>query len=121
MCLHFRARSTDCTKSPAHAQPIYCYVIPQKDSMIPYMAQTRHALNNQVLAIFFPSATIPAMQHYSKCIESTDNILHFRPPSPTSSPSRNYTAESIRCLATIPPTTLFSLFQSFTLLSLSVP
>ena len=33
--------------------------------MIPYMAATRHLLNNQVLAIFSHSTAIPATQHYS--------------------------------------------------------
>ena len=32
--------------------------------MIPYLAQSRHPLNSQVLAIFFPFATIPATPHY---------------------------------------------------------
>ena len=40
--------------------------IPQKDTMIPYMAQKRHLLNSQVLAIFNASGTIPAMLHYSR-------------------------------------------------------
>ena len=32
--------------------------------MTPYMAQPRYPLNSQVLAMFFFSATIPAMPHY---------------------------------------------------------
>ena len=35
-----------------------------KNTMIPYMAQSWYPLNSQVLAIFFPFATIPAMPHY---------------------------------------------------------
>ena len=44
-------------------QPINCNFIPQKDTMIPYMAQTRYLLNSQFLSIFPPS--IPATLHYS--------------------------------------------------------
>ena len=32
--------------------------------MIPYMAQTRHPLNNQALAIFISFAATPEMLHY---------------------------------------------------------
>ena len=32
-----------------------------------YMAETHHPLDNQVLAIFPPSATIPLTLHYSEC------------------------------------------------------
>ena len=56
--------STACTKPRAHTQPITCNAIPQKDNMIPYMAQSRYPLNSQVLAIFFPFATIPATPRY---------------------------------------------------------
>ena len=66
---HCRARSTKCTKPHAHAQPINCNIIPHKDTMIPYMNQIRHPLNNQVLTIFFPFATIPGRPH---CSEFTD-------------------------------------------------
>ena len=61
---HSRPRSTACTKPRAHTQPITYNTIPQKDNMIPYLAQSRHPLNSQVLAIFFPFATIPATPHY---------------------------------------------------------
>ena len=54
-------------KPHAHTQPINCNFVPQKDTMIPYMAETHHPLDNQVLAIFPPSATIPSTTHYSKC------------------------------------------------------
>ena len=70
--------------------------------MIPYMAERRHPLNSQVLAIFFPSGTIPAMLNYSEFTDKyspqysrwsfllyfVTNILfrpsfpHFQPLSP---------------------------------------
>ena len=59
-----RPSSTACTKPRAHTQPITYNTIPQKDNMIPYMAQSRYPLNSQVLAIFFPFATIPATPRY---------------------------------------------------------
>lgn len=34
--------------------------------MIPYMTQTRHTLNRQVLSNFFPSAPIPTILHHSE-------------------------------------------------------
>ena len=46
-----------------------CNIIPQKDTMKPFMAQPRHLLNSQVLPIFFHSATLPAMPYY---LEFTD-------------------------------------------------
>ena len=49
-----------------HTQPINCNIISQKDTMKVYMAQTRNPLNSQVMAKFFPSAAIPAIQHYSE-------------------------------------------------------
>ena len=52
-----------------HTQPINCHMIPEKDTLVFYMAQTRHHLNNQVLAVFFPSSTKPATVHYSKSID----------------------------------------------------
>ena len=64
MCLRSRTRSTAYTKPRAHTQPITYNTIPQKDNMIPYLAQSTHPLNSQVLAIFFPFATIPATPHY---------------------------------------------------------
>ena len=36
-----------------HTQPINCHMIPEKDTMVSYMAQTPHHLNNQVLQYFF--------------------------------------------------------------------
>ena len=63
-CPHSRAKSTACTKPRAHTQPITYNIISQKDIMTPYMAQSRHPLNSQVLAIFFPLATIPGTPHY---------------------------------------------------------
>ena len=50
------------SKPRAHTQPITCNAIPQKDTVIAYMAQSRYALNSQV--IFFPFATIRATSHY---------------------------------------------------------
>ena len=44
-------------------------IIQQKDTMILYKAQTCHPLNNHVLTIFYPFATISAMVHY---LEFTD-------------------------------------------------
>ena len=62
----YRTKSTACIKSRAHTRPINRNTIPQKDTMIPYMAQPRYSLYSQVLAIFFPFATIPATPHYPK-------------------------------------------------------
>ena len=64
-CLHSHAKRTECTKPHDHNQPINWNLIPQKDAMIPQKAQIHHLLNSQVLAIFPPSATIPATLHYS--------------------------------------------------------
>lgn len=52
-----------------HTQPINCHMIPEKDTMVSYMVQTRRHLNNQVLAVFFPSSTKPATLHCSKSID----------------------------------------------------
>ena len=71
MCPHSCTRSTACTKPCAHSRPINCNIIPQKNTMIPYMAQPRYHFNSQVLAIFIPS-TIPTMPHYP---ESTDRYF----------------------------------------------
>ena len=35
-----------------HTQPINCHMIPEKGTMVSYMAQTPHHLNNQVLQYF---------------------------------------------------------------------
>ena len=64
-CPHSRAKRTKYTKPHANTHPVNCNFIPQKDSMIPYMTQTHHLLNNQVLAIFSSSTTITATLHYS--------------------------------------------------------
>ena len=64
MCLRSCTRSTAYTKPRAHTQPITYNTIPQKGNMIPYLAQPTHPLNSQVLAIFFPFATIPVTPHY---------------------------------------------------------
>ena len=94
MCLHFCSKSTWCTKPHAHTRPINCNVIPQKDTMIPYMAQPRYPLNSQVFTTFFPFATIPATPHYP---EFTDRYspqygrlpfsLHFMTNTPFFRPS----------------------------------
>ena len=63
-CLHSHAKRTECTKPHDHNQPINWNLIPRKDAMIPQKAQIHHLLNSQVLAIFPPSATIPATLHY---------------------------------------------------------
>ena len=52
MCPQSRAKRTEYTKPHRHTQPINCNFIPQKDTMIPYTAQTRHLLNSQVLELF---------------------------------------------------------------------
>ena len=41
-----RATSSGYTKPRAHTQPITCNTIPQKDTMIPFMAQSRYPLNS---------------------------------------------------------------------------
>ena len=64
MCPHSRVRSTSWTKPRAHTQPITCNTIPQKNTMIPYMAQSHSPLNSQVLAIFFLFEPIPATPQY---------------------------------------------------------
>ena len=81
---HFCARSTVCTKPHAHTRLIICNTTPKKDTMIIYISQSRYPLKSQVLLIFFPFATIPAMPHYP---EFTDRcppqygmlrfLLHF--------------------------------------------
>ena len=108
--------STACTKPHVHTQPITYNTIPQKDNMIPYMAQSRYPLNSQVLAIFFPFATIPATPHY---LVLTDRhspqygmltfLLYFMtntffwtfltlsPPPSTSTLFLNHTASPILC------------------------
>ena len=48
---------------------IICNTIPIKSTMILYMAQSRYPLNIQILVIFFPFATSPAMPQY---LEITD-------------------------------------------------
>ena len=63
-CPLFCTKSTECTKPRVHIQPITCHATPQKDIPIPYMAQARHPLNIEALAIFFPFTTIPAALHY---------------------------------------------------------
>ena len=113
-CPHSCARNTACTKPLAHTQPITYNTIPQKDNMIPYMAQSRYPLNSQVLAIFFPFATIPATPHYLLLTDRHSPqygmfmfLLHFmtntffwtfvtlsRPPS-TSTLFLNHTASPI--------------------------
>ena len=66
----FSCHQNSMYKPHAHTQPINCKFIPQKDTMIPSMARTRHYLNNQVFAISPPSTTIQAMLHYSGCKNS---------------------------------------------------
>ena len=75
-CPHSHAKRTQCTKPHDHAKPINCHLIPHKDTMTPYMALTCHYLNSQVPAIFFLSATSPAMIHYSGFWQLT-YILHI--------------------------------------------
>ena len=126
-CPHFRARSTTCTKPLAHTQPITYNTIPQKDNMIPYMAQSRHPLNSQVLVISFPFETIPATPHYPVFTDRCSLqygmltfLLHFMtntffstflPLSPSLSAFTlflNQTASPIRC--TLPPLTHLTKF-----------
>ena len=63
-CPHSRDRSSAYAKPRANPRPINCNVIPQKDTVMPYIAQPRYPLNSQVLAIFFPSATITTTPHH---------------------------------------------------------
>ena len=114
--LHSCTRSTACTKPLAHTQPITYNTIPQKDNMIPYMGQLRYPLNSQVLAIFFPFATIPATPHYLLLTDRHSPqygmfmfLLHFMtntffwtfvtlsPPSSTSTLFLSHTASPILC------------------------
>ena len=110
MCLHYSGRSTACTKPRAHTQSITSNTFPQKGTMIPNMAQSRYPLNNQVLAIFLPFATIPATPHYSLSsihyVFSTVwyvNITFFSTFLPLSTPLSasnlflNHTASPIKC------------------------
>ena len=97
MSPHSCAKSTACTKPRVHTWPINCNIIPQKDTMMPYMAQLCYPLNSQALAIIFPSATIPAMPHYPEytdryfpqygrllfLLHFMTNTLFFNLPSPT--------------------------------------
>ena len=72
MCPHSCTKSTECTKPCTHTR-----VIPQKNTLIPSMAQTCHPLNNQAFAIFFPSVTIPAMLQYSEVTDKYSLHLYF--------------------------------------------
>ena len=113
---HSRSRSTACTKPRANTQPITYNTIPQKDNMIPYMAQSRYPLNSQVLAIFFPFATIPATPHYLVLTDRNSpqygmltfllyfmtntffwTFLTLSPPPSTSTLFLNHTASPILC------------------------
>ena len=94
-----------------HTQPINCHMIPEKDTMVSYMTQTRHHLNNQALAVFFPSSTKPATLRYSKSIDKYSpqhvswlfswyfmtNII-FWPSFPRLPPFLNFTANSMHYL-----------------------
>ena len=128
MCLHSFARRTGCTKPRPHTQPITYNTIPQKDNMIPYLAQSTHPLNSQVLAIFFPFATIPATPHYpvftdrySLQYSMLTFLLHFItntffstfsplfPPISASTSLLNHTGRPILCtLPSLTPHTNFS-------------
>ena len=113
---HSCPRSTACTKPRAYTQPITYNTIPQKDNMIPYMGQLRYPLNSQVLAIFFPFATIPATPHYLLLTDRHSPqygmfmfLLHFMtntffwtfvtlsPPPSTSTLFLSHTASPILC------------------------
>ena len=73
-----RSRSSACTKLRANPRPINCNVIPQKDTVIPSIAQTRYPLNSQVLAIFFPSATITMPHHPALLIDILHSMVGYR-------------------------------------------
>ena len=127
-CPRSCTRSTACTKLRTHTQPITHNAIPQKDNMIPYMAQSRHPLNSQVLAIFFPFAIIPATPHYpaftyrySPQYGMLTFLLHFMtntffstflpvsPPAFVSTLLLNHAAGRILCmLPSLTPHTNFS-------------
>ena len=69
-----RAHQEHCKHKPrAHTRPISCNIIPQKDTVIPYMARPHYPLNSQVLAIFFPSAAMATAPHYPELLI---DILH---------------------------------------------
>ena len=103
-CLHSRARSTACTKLHAKTQPITCNTIPQKDTIIPYIAQSRYPLKSHVLTIFFAFATIPATPYYpvftdryspqygmlTILLHFITNTFFFNIPPPFPSPIRFY-------------------------------
>ena len=126
------ATNSSYTKPRTHTQPITCNTIPQKDTTIPYMAQSRYHLNSQVLASFFPFATIPATPHpqaftdrYSPQYGLLAFLLHFmtntffltflplsHPPFGSTS-FLNHTAGSVPCTPpSSDPTPIFP--QSFT-------
>ena len=128
MCLRSCTRSTAYTKPRAHTQPITYNTIPQKDNIIPYLAQSTHPLNSQVLALFFPFATIPATPHYPVFFDRHSPqygmltfLLHFMTntffstflplsPAPSAFTSLlNHTAGPILCmLPSLTPYTNFS-------------
>ena len=128
MCLRSRTRSTAYTKPRAHTQAITYNTIPQKDNMIPFLAQSTHPLNSQVLAIFFPFATIPARPHYpvftdrySRQYGMLTFLLHFMintffstflplsPPPSVFTSLLNHTAGPIPCM--LPSLTLDTNFS----------
>ena len=73
LCLHykhwaykttwFRLQTVDILNH-APAFSCHCNILPEKDTMIPYMVQIRHPLNNQIFKIFDPFVTTLAMLHY---------------------------------------------------------
>ena len=72
MCLHSCTKSNECAKSCTHTK-----VIPQKNTLVPSMAQTCHPLNKQAFTIFFPSVTILAMLQYSEVTHKYSPHLYF--------------------------------------------
>ena len=69
---------TACTKPRANPPPINCNIIPQKDTVIPYIAQPRYPLNSPVVAIFFPSATITTPHYPELLIDILRNMVGYR-------------------------------------------
>ena len=118
--------------SPAQHVPNHVPTLKQSPATpfhkIPYMAQSRYSLNSQVLAIFFPFATIAATPHYPVSIDRYSpqygmlifllrfmtntffsTLLFFSPPPSSSNSFLNHTAGPVLCTPpSLTPLTCFS-------------
>ena len=101
-CLHLCTTTNMCTKLRAHTRPI-------NFNIMPYLAQPRYPLNNQFLAIFFLSATMPGALHYPEFTDmySPQNgrlsfSLHFMIHTPFHFPSPTCTS-LLNPIATLDP------------------